>query len=133
MELTEEKCLAYLEKIRWNGKPTCPYCGLSRSSLMHKENRYHCNHCFTSYSVKVKILFHGSNIKLVKWFRAIYLIELCQDNISARNLAKEIGVTKNTALSITRRIRDAKENDQGELIKRISYFYKDCVDKADKK
>lgn len=24
---TEEKCRKYLEKLRWNNEPACPFCG----------------------------------------------------------------------------------------------------------
>ncbi|QIZ70856.1 transposase [Oxynema aestuarii] len=96
-----------LEKIRWNGKPTCPYCGSDNSTPLKNENRYHCNQCFTSYSVTVGTLFHKTHIELSKWFRAINLVLNSPTNISVRQLAREIEVNKNTASSMIARIRKA--------------------------
>lgn len=128
MALTEERCLAHLEYIRWSGKPTCPYCDSIKSTRMKEKRRYHCNHCFTSYSVTVNTIFHHSHIDLVKWFRAIFLISTSQDKISARVLATEINVTKNTALSMIKRIQKAKAENLNDL-RNISAFYKECMDK----
>lgn len=127
MALTNEVCLSYLEELRWAGTPKCPYCQSTRSTPLQKERRYHCNHCFASYSVTVKTIFHHSHIELSKWFKAIFLIELSQDNISVRALAKEIRVTKNTASAMIKRIRQGKENDPQE-ISRIFEFCKRFMD-----
>ena len=29
---TESDCIAHLEKVRWNGKPICPYCRSDRTT-----------------------------------------------------------------------------------------------------
>lgn len=69
---TEEKCISYLEKMRWNNQPECPYCFSIKSSP--KELRYTCLTCNSSYSVKVKTVFESSKLPLTKWFLAISLI-----------------------------------------------------------
>ena len=28
---TQEDCIAYLERLRWQGSPECPHCGSDRS------------------------------------------------------------------------------------------------------
>ena len=127
MTLTEDKCFEFLEKIRWSGKPTCPYCGSVRASRMRCEHRYHCNHCFTSYRVTVNTIFHHSHVKLPKWFKAIYVVTSKEKDISARSLAKEISVSKNTALSIKKRILQAKAEKPKDLLL-ISEFYRDFFD-----
>ncbi|WP_318781265.1 transposase [Amazonocrinis nigriterrae] len=58
MSRNHEECLILLEQIRWNGKPKCPYCGSNNATRYKNEHRYHCNECFTSYSVTVGTLFH---------------------------------------------------------------------------
>ena len=65
---THEDCLAYLEKVRWNNVPTCPYCNSTNSTSFKKENRHHCNNCNTSYSVTVGTIFHKTKLDLQKWF-----------------------------------------------------------------
>lgn len=123
MALTEDECLAYLEKIKWAGKPTCPYCGSMKASCMKSERRYHCNHCFTSYRVTVNTIFHHSHVKLTKWFKSIYLVASNENTISARTLAKEICVSKNTALSMKNRILHAKVEEAKDILL-ISEFYR---------
>lgn len=93
--------------MRWNGQPRCPYCGSFKATVYKTNHRYHCNSCFTAYSVTVGTLFHKTHVDLDKWFRAIKLIVKNSPNMSSRNLANEIGVNKNTANTIISRIHVA--------------------------
>lgn len=127
MALTEDACLKYLEKLKWKGSPKCPYCESPRFTCMAQQRRYHCNYCFTSYSVTVNTIFHRSHVKLKKWFKAIFILETVKYSISARQLAKELEVTKNTALSMKKRIQKGHEKDPSELEK-IATFYKKAID-----
>ena len=104
---TQEECLALLEQIRWGGIPRCPYCNSTSAALLRREKRYHCNTCFTSYSVTVGTLFHKTHVELPKWFRAIHLIMNHSKEMSIRQLATEIGVNKNTASYMLVRIHRA--------------------------
>lgn len=104
---TQAECLVLLEKIRWNEKPKCPYCGSINASSFKREQRYHCNECFTSYSVTVGTIFHKTHVNLSKWFKAIELIMDQSRKVSIRQLATEISVSKNTASYMISRIRNA--------------------------
>ena len=115
---THEECLAYLEIIRWNGVPTCPYCGSTKSTAYKKERRYRCNSCFTSYSVTVGTLFHKTHVDLQKWFQAILLLCKVNPNISARQLAKEVQVSRATASLMVRRVRSISA-DKEEILRAI--------------
>ncbi|HBL13532.1 MAG TPA: hypothetical protein DD379_19475 [Cyanobacteria bacterium UBA11162] len=119
MRQIRKNYLAYLEQIRWQGTPKCPYCTSTNSTAIEKESRYHCNTCFNSYSVTVGTLFHKTYVDLSKWFLAISLIFNSQDSLSARQLAKKIGVNKNTAYSMIARIRKAM-TEEPELLKKIA-------------
>ncbi|MBW4518666.1 MAG: transposase [Scytolyngbya sp. HA4215-MV1] len=107
MPRNQTEFITLLEQIRWNGQPTCPYCGSIKSSMYKKTHRYHCNSCFTAYSVTVGTLFHKTHVDLQKWFKAIHLIFKSSSNISVRSLSKEIGVSKNTASYMISRIQKA--------------------------
>jgi transposase-like protein len=107
MKHNHEECLALLEQIRWGGTPQCPYCESLKSRKLKNEYRYQCNECFTSYSVTVGTLFHKTHVDLEKWFLAIHLVLNSSETISVRQLAKEVGVNKNTANYIIARIRKA--------------------------
>jgi transposase-like protein len=118
MSRNHEECLALLEQIRWGGKPKCPYCESTNATAYKNERRYHCNECFTSYSVTVGTLFHKTHVELQKWFVAINLVVNSAGGISVRQLAKEIGVNKNTAGYMIERIRQAITEER-ELLKKI--------------
>jgi transposase-like protein len=115
---TQEACLAYLEKIRWDGKPKCPYCESTNSTPIKKEHRYHCNSCFNSYSVTVGTIFHKTHIDLPRWFEAIKLILHSSTKIKVLQLAEVLGVNKNTASYMITRINYAI-SEESELIQKI--------------
>jgi len=101
----QEDCIKYLELLYWDNVPTCPYCNSVRKTDMKFENRYHCNDCRTSYSVTAKTIFHKTKVDLQKWFFVIHLTLV--KKISARQIAKDITVTKDTACFMVNRINDA--------------------------
>ena len=111
---TQQDCIKYLEGIQWNNVPVCPYCMSTKQTEMSRELRYHCNDCRTSYSVTAKSMFHKTKVDLQKWFFAIKLIQL--EKVSARQLAKEINVTKDTACFMVNRIRITNK-EQPDFIK----------------
>lgn len=117
---TQEACLEYLEKIRWQDKPTCPYCQSTNSTPAPKEQRHHCNNCNTSYSVTVGTIFHKTHLDFQVWFLAISLILNAKKGISARQLARDLDINKNTAWYMAMRIRKAmSERWHRELLQGI--------------
>lgn len=115
MKLTHQECIKLLEEIRWKNQPWCPYCGSKRASAIEKGLRYHCNSCFTSYSVTVGTLFHQTHVPLQKWYKAILLVREPSTKMSARKLAQEINVNKDTAAQMLKRLRDA-DYQQNKLL-----------------
>src|SRR3972149_5308867 len=115
---TEADCIAHLETVRWQGKPFCPYCSVvGNCTPMPKEQRHHCNACKTTFSVTVGTIFHHTHLPLQKWFLAVSLILNAKKGISARQLARDLEVNKNTAWRISMKIRDAMLNkDHRELL-----------------
>lgn len=104
---TQDACIKHLEAVRWNGTPVCPYCTSTKQSPVAKENRYHCNSCNTSYSVTVGTIFHKTRIDLQKWFLAVSLVLNAKKGYSARQLGRDIDVTKDTAWRVFMQIRKA--------------------------
>jgi transposase-like protein len=113
---TEEDCICHIEQVRWHGTPICPYCGSDRVSA--NEHRHHCNGCNTSFSVTVKTIFHHTHLPLQKWFLALSLVLNAKKGLSARQLARDLEVNKNTAWFMGMRIRNAMF-EQGELLRGI--------------
>lgn len=111
-------CIEHLEAIRWNSKPKCPYCGSPHYSDMKNEHRYHCNNCNTSFSVTVGTIFHNTKLPLQKWFLAVSLVINAKKGIAARQLARDIHVTKDTAWRMLMQIRKAMY-EYGDLLQGI--------------
>ncbi len=114
-----EACIEHLEKVRWDGKPICPYCGSPNCTPCPKEHRYHCNSCNTSFSVTVRTIFHNTKLDLQKWFLAVTLILNAKKGISSRQIARDIEVNKDTAWYMGMRIRKAMV-EQRELMQGIA-------------
>lgn len=66
----------------------------------------------------VGTVFHKTYVDLQKWFLAIPLVLNSQEAISARKLAKKIGVNKNTACYMIARIRKAM-TEELELLQKV--------------
>lgn len=115
---TEKSCIDRLETVKWKGTPTCPYCKSAKATAMPKEERYHCNTCNTTYSVTVGTIFHNTKLDLQKWFLGVALMLNAKKGLSARQLARDLEVNKNTAWYMAMRIRKAMLDD-GALLKGI--------------
>lgn len=115
---SQESCIKHMEKVRWNGEPECPYCKSKRQSEMKKELRYHCNACNTTYSVTVGTIFQKTKIDIQRWFVAISLVLNAKKGISARQMARDLDVNKNTAWFMLMRIRKAMV-EYGDLLEGI--------------
>lgn len=109
---TQLDCIKHLETVRWNDTPTCPYCNSTKQSPMPKENRYHCNNCNASFSVTVGTIFHKTRLDLQKWFLAVSLVLNAKKGYSARQLGRDIDVTKDTAWRMFMQIRKAMVEDK---------------------
>jgi hypothetical protein len=100
----EQSCIDHLEKIRWNGDITSPF---DPSSKIYKckGNKYRCKNTGKYFNVRTNTLFDNTKVELRKWFIAIYLITLCDNEISSIKLSKYIDVTQKTAWFMLQRIR----------------------------
>ena len=112
---TQESCIKHLEKARWEGKPTCPYCR-STNTATHLA-RHRCYNCKTSFSVTVGTIFHHTHLPLQKWFLAIALMLNAKKSLSALQLSRDLEVNKNTAWRIAMQIRKAmRESEHHDLL-----------------
>ena len=106
---TQADCIRHLEQTMWGDTPVCPYCQSGTQTAVPKESRYHCNGCNRSYSVTVNTIFHKSKIDLQKWFYAFLLIVHTDEDVSARKLGVSLGITKDSAWYMLKRIKKAIE------------------------
>jgi len=104
---TEEACAAVIVKYRWPHGFICPKCGNDSSWYITTRKVYQCCKCTHQVSVTAGTLFHSTNLPLVKWFWAIYLMASDKGGISALRLSKHIGVSWPTARNMLKKIRTA--------------------------
>jgi transposase-like protein len=106
-----QSCINYLEGIRWQHEPECPYCKSKQCSKRKGTQRYQCNNCNSSYSVLVGTIFEDTKLSLPKWFLAISLMLNAKKGLSSLQLGRDIGVNRKTAWYLQMRIRKAMEED----------------------
>ncbi|MBI3935210.1 MAG: transposase [Acidobacteria bacterium] len=121
---TEEKCIAYLEKMRWPDGVRCPTCGNSSISRFRTKGKsgkirhlYQClgKACRYQFSPTTGTIFHDSHLPLNKWFEAIALVCDADKPMSANQLRLALGVQYKTAAHLVARIRQAIERGTIEL------------------
>ena len=124
----------FLENLRWGKKPQCPHCGSHRVTSFKKEHRHHCNACNVSFSATVNTVFHNTRIPLDKWFAALSLIFKNEKKVSARKLAAEINVNKNTAWQMLQRLNESLGHTGQQFSSglKLEDFFKDVEAKVAK-
>ena len=115
---TVNDCISLLERLRWQDKPICPYCKSDRTTPMKSAQRHYCNSCNTTFSVTVETIFEGTHLDLQKWFLAIPLVLNAEKELSAKQLARDVEVHKETAWVMVKKIRNAMI-EQPELMRGI--------------
>ncbi len=90
---TEEKCLRYLIKVRWNGAFRCPSCAHT-SAWPIRRGYFRCAQCRSDTSVTAGTVFAHSRIPLKLWFLAIWCVVSQKHGISAMGLARAVGIKR---------------------------------------
>lgn len=112
---TQEQAVEYLEKIRWNGRPTCPYCrsdAVGRHASGDRAGmRWQCRRCTRAFSATVGTIFHGTHVPLRNWFLCLALMMNAKKSASAYQIARDLGMRRPTVWSMMHRIRVAMAND----------------------
>lgn len=114
----EQACINHLEQIRWNGEIVSPF---DETSKVYKcaGNKYKCKNTGLYFNAKTDTIFEASNIKLLKWFMALYVFSSHKKGISSYQLAKDIDVTQKSAWFMLHRLRYAFGNQSHEKLKGI--------------
>lgn len=104
---TREKCVKYLEKLRWDNIPECPYCGSTKSIDIQNGFRHHCKGCSRSYSVLIGTIFEDTRLPLPTFFKVISLMLNNRTGISASEMSRQVGIGLPTAWFVLMKIRCA--------------------------
>lgn len=117
---TEEQCRKAVEEMRWRGGFVCPGCGASRSSPLKRRGLLQCGRCRRQVSLTAGTIFHGTKLPLLLWFRAIYLLTQSKNGISSLELARQVGVSQNTAWKVKHKLMQVMlERDAGKRLSGI--------------
>ena len=101
----EDTCKQAIIETRWSdGDVVCPYCGQHHCAT-RKDGKFRCNKCKRNFSCRVGTIFEDSNLSLVKWFIAMYLISSHKKGVSSCQLARDIKVTQSTAWYMLQKLR----------------------------
>ncbi len=104
----EKSARIYLEKERWNGKITCPFCGnKDRIQVRKEEGYFRCLACKKDFTVRTGTIFERSHVPLDKWLYAMYLVVTDRKGISSLELSKVIGITQKSAWFLLQRLHEA--------------------------
>jgi transposase-like protein len=112
---TQYKCIAYLEKLRWEGMPKCVFCESKNVKKRNKSMRWHCNSCKKDYSVLVGTIFEGTRLELPKFMQIMLLMINAKMGISASEIARNTGVKYQTAWFSCHKIRCAMIDNELKL------------------
>ena len=114
---TEEKCIEFLEELRWGKKVVCVYCEGDRIGTHRKD--YHCKDCRKEFNVKTNTALSSTRLPLKTWLYGAYLFMTAKKGISSLHLSKEIGTTQTTAWYLLQRLRKLTENDNNSFLSGI--------------
>jgi len=120
---TEDKCLDYLEALRWPSGVCCVECGSVKVSRITRETKgknkrtriYQCleKECGHQFSATAGTIFHDSHLPLQTWFMAIAIICEAKKSVSACQMQRHLGLgSYRTAWHLCHRIRAATNQDK---------------------
>lgn len=116
---TEEACRAYLFASRWPDGFRCPVCDRREAGEMHRRRLvWQCKSCGRQTSATAGTVMHGTRTPLRTWFWAAYLVATHHPGISAKQLQRQLGLTRyETAWLILQKLRRAMVAPDREPLK----------------
>ncbi len=107
---TQAECIAYLERLRWQGSPECQQCASIQVGHRNERDtgrigRWNCHACQSTFKVTHGTVFQGTKIPLQKGFLAISLMAHAKKSLSSCQLARDLGVKQKTCWRIMMALR----------------------------
>jgi transposase-like protein len=90
---SEDRCYAYLAKVRWPDGFRCPACGHDKAWELTRRRLMECRACHRQVSLTAGTIFHRSRKPLRLWFKAMLLMTSQRPGISALSLMRQLGLT----------------------------------------
>ena len=93
----EQMCAQAILQARWPNGFVCPACSSRSHCRLRTRKLFQCNTCKHQVSLTAGTLFASTRLPLTVWFLAIYLLTQSKHGISTLELARQLGVSQNTA------------------------------------
>lgn len=118
----EKTCREYVAAQRWqDGKAVCPYCGHGKCYDIEGGKRYKCGSktCYKKFSVITGTVMEASNLPLIKWLTAIYLVSSHKKGISSYQLGRDLQIAQKNAWFVLHRIREMLREKETVMLDNI--------------
>lgn len=113
----EQACLDYLFQCRWPDGYRCPRCKGQHVWPVAARRLWECSSCRYQASLTAGTVLHKTHTALHLWFWAAYLITTGTPGISARQLQRQLGLTRyDTAWTMLHKLRRAMVNPGRALL-----------------
>jgi transposase-like protein len=115
----DERCVEYLEALRWPKAFTCPYCK-STAGWRTSRGDWSCGGCQRRISVTAKTTFAGTRTPLRTWFHAAWYMTNQKYGVSALGLKRVLGMSSaQTAWTMLHKYRMAMVRPGRDQIKGV--------------
>jgi hypothetical protein len=91
---TEESCLEWLKNKLYPKGIKCPICNkVTKHHKVSKRHAYACDNCGNQVNPVAATIFRNSRIPLKIWFKVIQSMSAANNNVSAKTIQREFGLT----------------------------------------
>jgi transposase-like protein len=101
----DERCLAFLERLRWPDGFVCPSCSAVEEPWRMRRGRLRCRSCRAETSATAGTIFADTKLPLTTWFQTIWLVTNQKHGTSALDLQRAIGMSYETAWTVLHKLR----------------------------
>lgn len=120
----DEACaVAFLEDLRWGGKPKCPRCQCenvyvmadSKTGVRNKDYRWRCRECPKPgyFTVRTGTVMEEGKVPLRHWCWAFWQLCSSKKGVSAKQIQRQTGLGYKSALFLLHRVRFALADMSG--------------------
>lgn len=107
---TNEKCLKFIEKIRWPEGVRCPRCDGKKIFSIPARNKYECSECEYQYNAIAGTILAKTYIPLSKWMLAIYLFCSYSGRMRPAEIARVLDLPYKTGWHLHNKIKKSSKN-----------------------
>lgn len=116
---TDDKCLSYLSKLKWEDGYKCPKCNNTKYVKGFKIHDRQCSKCNYCESPTAGTLFHKVKFSLVKAFYIVYFISTNKKGITSTELSRKLELRQKTCWLFKRKVMKAMKSSGDFLLQGV--------------